>query len=125
MRISDWSSDVCSSDLDPLFAARRRRAIGQISGPRDPRGRALLALSQDGRAAGRDGTPLRPRQEPRRDRTLSQDRRGSRPASCHDGDRLVEAARTEEPTSETQSPMPNSYSVLRFKKKNTPTTKKQ
>src|SRR3546814_14675915 len=29
MRIRDWSSDVCSSDLDVLAAALRRRGLGK------------------------------------------------------------------------------------------------
>src|SRR3546814_7259291 len=98
MRISDWSSDVCSSDLpplrgragagvpagrrqpDPLFAAGGRGAIGQISGRRDARRRPLLALPQDGGTAGGDG-------------------------------------RSEEHTSELQSLMRISYAVFCLKKK--------
>src|SRR3546814_15507753 len=30
MRISDWSSDVCSSDLDRFTAFRQRRAIVKV-----------------------------------------------------------------------------------------------
>src|SRR3546814_4961326 len=45
MRISDWSSDVCSSDLIPR---RARRA-----GAGDPRVRAAARLDELGRAADR------------------------------------------------------------------------
>src|SRR3546814_12770165 len=31
MRISDWSSDVCSSDLDPLMALVTKRRYGSSS----------------------------------------------------------------------------------------------
>src|SRR3546814_1829610 len=53
MRISDWSSDVCSSDLPPGQQARYR---GQ--GPQAPRSRPLTSS-----AAGRDcpAVPLRMR----------------------------------------------------------------
>src|SRR3546814_2780778 len=38
MRISDWSSDVCSSDLRPRPASAGRR--GSLPAPRPPRARA-------------------------------------------------------------------------------------
>src|SRR3546814_6509393 len=31
MRISDWSSDVCSSDLDTIFAEGQRRYVESLS----------------------------------------------------------------------------------------------
>src|SRR3546814_6178855 len=45
MRISDWSSDVCSSDLDGgvltvVFRQRRRRGVGQRRGGGFERGDA-------------------------------------------------------------------------------------
>src|SRR3546814_8902914 len=46
MRISDWSSDVCSSDLDGNFAARR---LGQARAVR------VAAGELDDRAAGEAG----------------------------------------------------------------------
>src|SRR3546814_5258479 len=61
MRISDWSSDVCSSDLvwqmdrqlfDLLYALRRRMDSQQpfelISGYRSPKTNAGLAANSDG-----------------------------------------------------------------------------
>src|SRR3546814_8716918 len=46
MRISDWSSDVCSSDLrrpDPLPGARAGRQLGRRPGPGPARGRGMTA----------------------------------------------------------------------------------
>src|SRR3546814_16722257 len=36
MRISDWSSDVCSSDLDQAVALRRQREAGRAEFPVEP-----------------------------------------------------------------------------------------
>src|SRR3546814_6649371 len=50
MRISDWSSDVCSSDLSQALAEHPAVALGVLSGVdavADPR---LLRLTQDRRA---------------------------------------------------------------------------
>src|SRR3546814_19250284 len=33
MRISDWSSDVCSSDLEFILAAREQTSLGLGTGP--------------------------------------------------------------------------------------------
>src|SRR3546814_4829860 len=38
MRISDWSSDVCSSDLMPLSQQNRRRGLGRRCRPSSPPG---------------------------------------------------------------------------------------
>src|SRR3546814_16650604 len=38
MRISDWSSDVCSSDLDRHRHPRRRRSAARSAGVASPRG---------------------------------------------------------------------------------------
>src|SRR3546814_5860791 len=102
MRISDWSSDVCSSDL-PRHAAP------------EPRARELQAggdeAEHQGDAEGDEG-----------------DRQGHHRALQHQRDRidqLVEAfhsacpasARSEEHTSELQSLMRISYAVFCLKKK--------
>src|SRR3546814_1293562 len=90
MRISDWSSDVCSSDLGgrgPLPQSRRRFATGFRNTPRR----------------------LLPRARPQR---------GCRSVchrtSCTDG---RGARRSEEHTSELQSLMRISYAVFCLKKK--------
>src|SRR3546814_8426467 len=104
MRISDWSSDVCSSDLlvdgegsDAGSAGRRVRCIGVAMVEIDPR---------LGRGLG-DGLVdiLAYRHGPHRNRTV-----GKR--LCH-GDYV----RSEEHTSELQSLMRVSYAVFCLKKK--------
>src|SRR3546814_18765078 len=48
MRISDWSSDVCSSDLEALRWRRVGGASGLLGAMRDPAlARALQAMHQD------------------------------------------------------------------------------
>src|SRR3546814_8617491 len=112
MRISDWSSDVCSSDL------------GKAGHGGEPAGRAecLLRLPQKVRS-GNKAAPLgakpagagselriekpRPSAPPRR--------AGTRPAMS----KPALAARSEEHTSELQSLMRISYAVFGLKKKNT------
>src|SRR3546814_3094127 len=49
MRISDWSSDVCSSDLDPDRPVRPARVRG------DPPGAAPAAASAEDRGLGAAG----------------------------------------------------------------------
>src|SRR3546814_1399539 len=104
MRISDWSSDVCSSDLrhhslarrtDPLRSRPVRRADESVA-------RAFVRLVvQPLRAAGRVS------------------RRHHEPAAAHrDIDRLL-VDRSEEHTSELQSLMRISYAVFCLKKKKT------
>src|SRR3546814_5902834 len=52
MRISDWSSDVCSSDLieDDVFALTRERRdhpqVGHIAGRKDDRPRHVVKVTQ-------------------------------------------------------------------------------
>src|SRR3546814_9868225 len=98
MRISDWSSDVCSSDLQLHGAAlqgwrasrllpRRRAGPHQVLRPR-------VRGADQGRAPAREDR--RARQSPRRGDT----------------------GRSEEHTSELQSLMRISYAVFCLKKKN-------
>src|SRR3546814_10128224 len=107
MRISDWSSDVCSSDL----FLRRRRAAGTC---------LSLALGGDGGAAGRavaGGPRTRPRSGRRR--LLRVGLRHQAWQHSGAGRALLRgAARSEEPTSELQSLMRISYAVFCLKKKN-------
>src|SRR3546814_12566791 len=46
MRISDWSSDVCSSDLDFVDAAGRRVAVAIGGYERQAEGREVVAFGQ-------------------------------------------------------------------------------
>src|SRR3546814_3912445 len=89
MRISDWSSDVCSSDLPPAPSQRLRDGAPARGGGRD----------RDG-----DRQPQFPRD---RDHHLFEEWR-------HDGD-----GRSEEHTSELQSLMRISYAVFCLKKYHT------
>src|SRR3546814_8919079 len=93
MRISDWSSDVCSSDLEA-----DGRAIGQLDGF-DPVGRGV-APDRHVRSQSR---PQHHNQRKRRG-----DARADRPPG---------AWRSEEHTSELQSLMRISYAVFCLKKK--------
>src|SRR3546814_4475298 len=132
MRISDWSSDVCSSDLQPLLEWRR----AQLDGAEDDEGAAVgsagaglllleligvvrnevpslpvavehgLELVDDVGVAGGRGpdVPLQPR-----DLRLLGEVGG---ADVGGGER------SEEHTSELQSLMRTSYAVFSLKKKN-------
>src|SRR3546814_8313057 len=111
MRISDWSSDVCSSDL---------RLVQRVELPHDGRADA------DVHAAVRD-RPYR-RLERARDRAARrrQDHpperelhRPGRPRLRADQQALIRGSRSEEHTSELQSLMRISYAVFCLKKKTT------
>src|SRR3546814_4012415 len=98
MRISDWSSDVCSSDLLPEYGFH----AGQLL-DRDAAAHVLIGIEQRGAAARLrlDGHDL------------------TREASVGDGARrpLLRLERSEEHTSELQSLMRISYAVFCLKKK--------
>src|SRR3546814_1179111 len=125
MRISDWSSDVCSSDL-PALGLPQHRDGGAVRGrrhrPGPPRGvpvpggpgaelrgvprrggRALLARPNRGPAAGAAGGA-----------------EDHLPAARHrHGDRLAadRVASSEEHTADLQPLMRTSYAVFHWKKK--------
>src|SRR3546814_4432662 len=115
MRISDWSSDVCSSDLegrvveDHRRLAHRRRRVAQLAHER-----------VDLREAG-----LGDREMPQLARQFAKGRRVPRPggavqveeAADVDVARLARIERSEEHTSELQSLMRISYAVFCLKKK--------
>src|SRR3546814_7243710 len=95
MRISDWSSDVCSSDLDG-------------GGSRQPRSRRHARTHQEIRG-GRHRPSRRPRPDLRRNPAEGGNRHHRRPTGC--------STRSEEHTSELQSLMRISYAVFCLKKK--------
>src|SRR3546814_9674168 len=108
MRISDWSSDVCSSDLDP-YDWRALRGMDRSATQREGRGHSLWHRHRwtgsrpgweglCGQSVGRNSSCLR---------------RG-----CG-GHRHCSGGRSEEHTSELQSLMRISYAVFCLKKKNT------
>src|SRR3546814_19222263 len=53
MRISDWSSDVCSSDLQGRFPDARFTADERCGTMHDPAAKNEIKLTQSGRHAGR------------------------------------------------------------------------
>src|SRR3546814_6009134 len=100
MRISDWSSDVCSSDLQRgrLRHGARGAGLRRV----EPRGR--------GRGSGEEDVHPRIPQPPRCDRAVQ--------LSAARGRRARGGERSEEHTSELQSLMRISYAVFCLKKKN-------
>src|SRR3546814_7278795 len=112
MRISDWSSDVCSSDLaaDIELVVDDPRAAVDVAADRrihpDVAARTRHALGVE---VARDGT-----------RTLAVSKLTEDAANDHGlalVDRALAADRSEEHTSELPSLMPISYSVFGLKKK--------
>src|SRR3546814_3382313 len=139
MRISDWSSDVCSSDLT--------RNMGQVLGPElDKPARFVMPWTVDGGATGGTGQAIRIAnslnipvlnlQRPairaavlkelgiERERDIAQER--SNPVEIARNaarQRASASQRSEEHTSELQSLMRISYAVFCLKKKNEYTQK--
>src|SRR3546814_9837273 len=114
MRISDWSSDVCSSDLDSA-----KRQIGEARKRHGHPGKPPKARHD------RRGSHLPERSDHEIYRGIS-----ARAAIAADDrvaalfrpsfrPQLRRVDRSEEPTSELQSLMRNSYAVFCLKKKNT------
>src|SRR3546814_3217139 len=111
MRISDWSSDVCSSDLHDRHRRQQRQvAVGQLDGLEGDAGQAdIQQLLRQRRLGGQV-------QVAEQQVVLAQVLQVA-------GDRLLDlddqfALRSEEHTSELQSLMRTSYAVFCLKKKN-------
>src|SRR3546814_9548156 len=106
MRISDWSSDVCSSDLLPA-----RHRSGHCRNDRAANRPAIRASHETSRAAAREIDT--------RDRSAAASAARLR---CHCARTLgrigMPPPRSEEHTSELQSLMRISYAVFCLKKKN-------
>src|SRR3546814_2960976 len=116
MRISDWSSDVCSSDLRHRFLDRVRGDV-EIAGAQAHLDPARLAFDREARGARHH------RRERLRAAHAAQPG-GQQPfarqvaammLAPHLDERLVCALRSEERTSELQSLMRNSYAVCCLK----------
>src|SRR3546814_10763114 len=102
MRISDWSSDVCSSDLARGPRAGAAGGCGKAAHRRGREARrAVRRLVAEGKCAGAQGA------------NLCRAGRGARQPQRHG----EEPARSEEHTSELQSLMRISYAVFCLKKK--------
>src|SRR3546814_10479830 len=121
MRISDWSSDVCSSDLRSLWRNRHPVAQGAAADlqPRRRGGGALFALQ-----------PVRQHHQSQGGREVAAVRRSAGPrvvghrvpgAELHriqlDAEPGLSSARSEEHTSELQTLMRISYAVFCLKNK--------
>src|SRR3546814_10331791 len=102
MRISDWSSDVCSSDL---YIARRDDALRGRDGDEVPR---IIADALRGLGVAEEAISIIPDEQQAVDAAL----RMGQPGDLV----LVFADRSEEHTSELQSLMRNSYAVFCLKK---------
>src|SRR3546814_3874720 len=105
MRISDWSSDVCSSDLDRLvLAGRKKQALRYGENPHQ-------AAAAYGSGAPRAGVITA---EQLQGKALSYNNLNDTNAAF---ELVAEFARSEEHTSELQSLMRISYAVFCLKKK--------
>src|SRR3546814_4252506 len=113
MRISDWSSDVCSSDLHRLAHAAEAGLAGKGTGLAEP---ADVGHHQAGvvlRQGGVVEAPLLERPGPE----VLQDDVALGGEAPHDVAAPLVAQRSEEHTSELQSLMRNSYAGFCLKKK--------
>src|SRR3546814_5447465 len=109
MRISDWSSDVCSSDLR---LQRLHLRIGVAAGAEDQFLERIIG------AAGRRRAEDRDRDRGQRGVHVLPRLRGVGLAIRVRRERLIDVFRSEEHTSELQSLMRISYAVFCLKNKN-------
>src|SRR3546814_8320654 len=116
MRISDWSSDVCSSDLDRDDCPPGRRSAAD--------GRRILLLRAHAQAGLSRGIARRyrpPGAVPARGRAFEHSFLVRASGQCGDAG-MRPAPRSEEHTSELQSLMRISYAVFCLKQKKTDNT---
>src|SRR3546814_2045730 len=107
MRMSDWSSDVCSSDLEVVVLRGRFGQMQHHLGARDAPATFGVAFGVGGGGgAQRTGLILE----------LAQREQQARRQAI--GHRRQQQPRSEEHTSELQSLMRSSYAVFCLKKKN-------
>src|SRR3546814_6231714 len=113
MRISDWNSDVCSSDL--LAPAE---ALGHDeAGCREVEGLGGTLLSQSAQASGDQGHHPGRVADVMQPVAVQRDRAGQVRLHRQGRQHRVEKVRSEEHTSELQSLMRISYAVFCLKKK--------
>src|SRR3546814_6958175 len=108
MRISDWSSDVCSSDLV---------AADHLVILTDDIDVILPALALDGRF-GKQRRLVRARDDPRRGEAAGPQRGRVAERDARDALARLRIDRSEEHTAELQSLMRNSYAVFCLQKQN-------
>src|SRR3546814_6616731 len=121
MRISDWSSDVCSSDLQPA-----RPDDGKESRPEQGRTaqdhidhHSSPLFAQQAAASGQKVQSIPARSPPRTSLRSTRRRARVRCPPRHTAPPPAPARRSEEHTSELQSLMRISYAVFCLKNKNT------
>src|SRR3546814_4760786 len=126
MRISDWSSDVCSSDLERLH---RGVGAGPAEGPDVARVGGIGDVDHGDAVAGDVGAVAGPGHvgvaTPPTERAVPHQAQAAAVALLGPTGELVgerDVAKSEEHTSELQSLMRISYAVFCLKKKPTPTT---
>src|SRR3546814_9819186 len=112
MRISDWSSDVCSSDLAGDHVGQAAEDLLQPVMRFDRDLGAEAAAGEVGRPVG-VASGIEPQQVDH-----------ARPRGAHEFERLqcIVGDRSEEHTSELQSLMRNSYAVFRLQNNTSKTT---
>src|SRR3546814_2312874 len=117
MRISDWSSDVCSSDLSEISIPERseRVFLRELMDGGRRRVRAHGALNGRVREIAVDEGRGQAAQFPGGIDAAHSKRRNARNAGCPLAEQT--AGRSEEHTSELQSLMRNAYAVFCCKKK--------
>src|SRR3546814_4092172 len=126
MRISDWSSDVCSSDLQDLLdvgeecdlvhrTVERHRGgdAAQAQGADEGGGLPVAVRDRSTAAFASERPTVHPRHLGRGSRLIDEDQ----PLRVEMGLGLEPSFRSEEHTSELQSPMRISYAVFCLKKK--------
>src|SRR3546814_2543073 len=107
MRISDWSSDVCSSDLVIEFGvAHLTQQLLRVSGANEPLVDQRDAVGMECDASDRGDRPVKMGLDPPEQGTFPD----------------IGLVRSEEHTSELQSLMRISYAVFCLKKKTSQTT---
>src|SRR3546814_1718123 len=112
MRISDWSSDVCSSDLQSIPAGSRRIRI-----------RTCQPAAASARTRWRPMKPVAPVMATTGASATAPGSGGTHALECTFEIKLTCAGRSEEHTSELQSLMRISYAVFCLKKKKIKTTR--
>src|SRR3546814_5622581 len=112
MRISDWSSDVCSSDLHrPSRRAPRKAGMMTLETPTSGGRRPILRLR------GWQDEPNGENERTSESISAGPPRLRLKKSRSNNRNRIVCSERSEEHTSELQSLMRNSYAVLCLKKK--------
>src|SRR3546814_2713976 len=116
MRISDWSSDVCSSDLRGAGGERRQHDDGALAALHRKAEVHRLALAQQQGVE----VPCEEREQNSADENQRRRQRHAAPGDAAEAaEQPVVQVRSEEHTSELQSLMRISYAVFCLKKKKT------